>query len=632
MKLNLNTIKKLQEGGQVSAPYVQYTPFFTPTTSSEPTSISKKSTSSTDSAQKQLQEVIGNMVGKGLNNEVRYFAKRVDDLLLNSEILGEPISVRQYTSIISQLNEIQNNKALFDEARKHALDNGTLSEAAITFDGNFYAQNKNGQLQMITPEQYAAKRSDYKLLTNNDILNLRNNNDSLIFDTSISQTVAGSMSISDISTEIDNAIKMIQKEDSSSDMYINKARANEFNLEMQALVQSRLGTAPDNLLYKITSETSTQRNHLNTALVRIWNKLSQQAKNTLIAQSAITEEGDPKQNAYKALADIITYGTYHKESLSIKDEGDIDPLTGRKSGSSGSSSTTEMGPLEIYATAPKSKNYTVQLGSDVSLNSNAYIGPLVGADNKLQNNNYIGDIITKGGLGALLDPNGASLGTGETLSSSDLNKILYTNDQVATTWLPSTTNANGSKVVDLNVMKRIQEAQKEIESLQNPSQEAIDEIYAEHEVPEYLYKGTEPPIEMIQAGLVAQFMVIPAYVPGDVAKKTTIKENGIQPLDSDARADALDAYSRVRAQSSNKEQRNQNYKPSETFFFDSIFGEDVYKTSVFIPLTDEVLLRGAANGNSPLVSKDHMSWEVRKYNQDRIDNPKGIKDNNVFGI
>ena len=631
MEFTFKTIKKLQEGGQVSAPYVQYTPFFTQYASQESKPTSTKSSNSTDAAQKQLQEVIGNMVGKGLNNEVRYFAQRVDDLLLNSEILGEPISVRQYTAIVSQLNEIQNNKAIFDEARKHALENGTLSEAAITFDGNFYAQNKNGQLQMITPEQYAAKRGDYKLLTNDDILNLRNNSNSLIFDTTISQTVAGSMSISDISTEIDNAIKMIQKEDSSSDMYLNKARANEFNLEMQALVQSRLGTAPDNL-YKITTETSTQRNHLNTALVRIWNKLSQQAKNTLIAQSAITEEGDPRQNAYKALADIITYGTYHKESISITDEGEIDPITGRKSNTSGSGSTTEMGPLEIYATAPKSKNYTVQLGSDISLNSNAYIGPLVGVDNKLQNNNYIGDIINKGGLGALLDPNGASLGTGEVLSSTDLDKILYTNDQIATTWLPSIRTSNGSKVVDLEIMQRIQEVQKEIEGLQNPTQEAIDEVYAQHEVPEYLYKGTQPSIELIQAGLVAQFMVIPAYVPGDVAKKTTIKEKGVQPLDSDQRSDALDAYSRVRAQASNKEQRNQNYKPSETFFFDSIFGEDIYKTSVFIPLTDEVLIRGAANGNAPLISKDRMSWETRKYNQDRIDNSKGIKDNNIFGI
>ena len=70
---------------------------------------------------------------------------------------------------------------------------------------------------------------------------------------------------------------MIQKEDTSSDLYINKARANEFNKELQALIQNNLNTSPDNVLYKITSTTSTQRNHLNTALVRIWNKLSQQA-------------------------------------------------------------------------------------------------------------------------------------------------------------------------------------------------------------------------------------------------------------------------------------------------------------------------------------------------------------------
>lgn len=117
---------------------------------------------------------------------------------------------------------------------------------------------------------------------------------------------------------------MIQKEDSSSDLYINKARANEFNSQLQQLINTKLGTAPDDNLYKLTTEVSTQRGHLNTALLRIWNKLPQHAKNTLIAQSAINEDGDPRQNALNSLADLLTYGTYHSEKQSIKDEGTLD--------------------------------------------------------------------------------------------------------------------------------------------------------------------------------------------------------------------------------------------------------------------------------------------------------------------
>ena len=130
------------------------------------------------------------------------------------------------------------------------MDKGTLSEAAITFDGNLYAQDKSGKMVVVNPMDYAENKDQYHLLTNNDLLTLRNNSKAFLFDKTLSQTVAGSLSINDINKEIDTAIKMIQKEDTSSDLYINKARANEFNNELQKLINTKLGTAPDDNLYK----------------------------------------------------------------------------------------------------------------------------------------------------------------------------------------------------------------------------------------------------------------------------------------------------------------------------------------------------------------------------------------------
>ena len=632
MKFN---IKKLQEGGNIQSPYVMYTPFFQPIASQENTSTPTTSTSpsetkkATDSAKKQLEEVIGEMVGNGLNNEVRYFAKSIDNLLLNSEILGTPISVRQYTNIISQLNIIKNNKTVFDEARKHATETGTLSEVAVTYDGNLYAYDKTGAISLITPENYTKKRNDYKLLTNKDLLDLRNNSDGLIFDNTISQTVAGSMSVDDISTEIDNAIKMIQKEDTSSDLYINKARANEFNKELQALIQNNLNTSPDNVLYKITSTTSTQRNHLNTALVRIWNKLSQQAKNTLIAQAAVTEDGNPRQNAYRALADIITYGTYHKEEIKISDEGDLDSL-GNKKGKDGSSSTTELGVFEVYA-GEKNKDYTIRFGSDISLTTKAVVAPLVGADDKLQNNKYLSKIISDGGLGGLVDANGASLGTSKTLNPSDLDKILYMNDQVASAWLPSYRDKNGSKVVDLEVLKRKEDADKELEGLADKSEEVIRQVYEKHNVPEYLYLGIQPDPELVKQGLVTQFMIIPAYVPEDVADKVDLRDY-VSPLNREERKAAAESYKRLRLSAETKDQRSASYVPG-TFW---MAPDAIYKTSVFIPFTDDVIIRSIVDENPPLVSKSRYSAELLYHNQRRVDDPtnpkNNIKDTNPFGL
>lgn len=210
MKLN---IKKFQEGGQL-APWVGYSPFFQPIgreegTSAVANSSAKSGDTKIDNSQKQLKDIIGQMVGKGLTNEVNYFAEQVGNIFADTDLLGQPISVRQYTGLVSRLNEIQNNKQIFDQAKEHALSKGTLSEAAVDYSGNLFAQNTNGELVMITPDQYSEDREGYRILTNNDLLTLRNNSRAYIFDNSLSQTVAGSLNINDISKRIEDIVKSI---------------------------------------------------------------------------------------------------------------------------------------------------------------------------------------------------------------------------------------------------------------------------------------------------------------------------------------------------------------------------------------------------------------------------------------
>lgn len=619
-------IPKLQQGGEISAPWVGYTPFFQPqqteSTSATANASAKSGDTKIDATQKQIQDAIGQLAGKGLTNEVNYFAQQVGDLFADSQMMGQPMSLRQYTNIVSKLNEIQNNKQMFDDAKKIALDKGTLSEAAITFDGNLYAQDMTGNMIVVNPLQYAENRDKYHLLTNNDLLTLRNNSSAFIFDKTLSQTVAGSLSINDINKEIDTAIKMIQKEDSSSDLYINKARANEFNSQLQQLINTKLGTAPDDNLYKLTTEVSTQRGHLNTALLRIWNKLPQHAKNTLIAQSAINEDGDPRQNALNSLADLLTYGTYHSEKQSIKDEGTLDK-SGKKSSSSGG--LTELGPFEIYAGAAKTKDYSVRLGTKYSLQTRANISPLVGADKKLLNNNYMSDIITQGGLGALVDPNGASLGTGEVLSDVDLNKVLYSNDQVATAWLPYTINSNGSKVVDLNALNRLEDADKEIKALNNPSENKKKEIYDKYNVGHLIVKDT-PTAQ--QLNYMTQFMIIPSYIPESVVDKTSAK-SFLEELPRETRKDVQELYNRVRASGSNKDTRTSSFIPDTSWIFPD---EDIYKTSLFLPMSDDIIMRSIVGGNSPVISKDRLEYENMANNQNELDNPVQLDLSDRFGL
>lgn len=610
MKLN---IKKFQEGGQL-APWVGYSPFFQPIgreegTSAVANSSAKSGDTKIDNSQKQLKDIIGQMVGKGLTNEVNYFAEQVGNIFADTDLLGQPISVRQYTGLVSRLNEIQNNKQIFDQAKEHALSKGTLSEAAIDYSGNLFAQNSNGELVMITPDQYSESREEYRVLTNNDLLTLRNNSKAYIFDNSLSQTVAGSLNINDISKRIEEIVKSIGVEKQSSDYYFDKARANQLEKGLQAIVSEKLNTAPDGT-FKLTEEVATQRKNANLALNYIWNNLDQQSRNTLIARAAINNTGDPRENAIESIKNILIFGTDHSYSQSLKDEN-IEGKSGN--GSGGKGGLTDINPLMSYVSDPKNQKYVVNVGDKYSFDAKASIRPLIGAKGEVLNESYLSDIITNGGLGSLVDISGASVGTGVTLNPNDLSKILYEGDRVAMTWLPYITDPKtGSKVVDLNALKRLEDADNEISAIgPTVTEDQKLNIYRAHNVDHLILRNGEP--AQSQLSYMHQFMVIPSLIPEEVAEETQLNKV-TKRLSNDLEDKARDMYSRVRSNLENKLLRANGYVPPEYWLLSD---DDIYKSSIFLPVQDELMSILFTGKTAPQTAKSNLGYEnvIRNTNQ-----------------
>ena len=610
MKLN---IKKFQEGGQL-APWVGYSPFFQPIgreegTSAVANSSAKSGDTKIDNSQKQLKDIIGQMVGKGLTNEVNCFAEQVGNIFADTDLLGQPISVRQYTGLVSRLNEIQNNKQIFDQAKEHALSKGTLSEAAVDYSGNLFAQNTNGELVMITPDQYSEDREGYRILTNNDLLTLRNNSRAYIFDNSLSQTVVGSLNINDISKRIEDIVKSIGVEKQSSDYYFDKARATQLERGLQAIVSEKLNTAPDGT-FKLTEEVSTQRKNANLALNYIWNNLDQQSRNTLIARAAINNTGDPRENAIESIKNILIFGTDHSYSQSLKDEA-IEGKSG--SGSGGSGRMTDINPLMSYVSDPKNQKYTINVGNKYSFDAKASIRPLIGSKGEVLNENYLSDIITDGGLGSLVDISGASVGTRITLNPNDLSKVLYEGDRIAMTWLPYVTDPKtGSKVVDLNALKRLEDADNEISAIgPTVTEDQKLNIYRAHNVDHLILRNGEP--AQSQLSYMHQFMVIPSLIPEEVAEETQLNKV-TKRLSNDLEDKARDMYSRVRSNLENKLLRANGYVPPEYWLLSD---DDIYKSSIFLPVQDELMSILFTGKTAPQTAKSNLGYEnvIRNTNQ-----------------
>lgn len=610
MKLN---IKKFQEGGQL-APWVGYSPFFQPIgreegTSAVANSSAKSGDTKIDNSQKQLKDIIGQMVGKGLTNEVNCFSEQIGNIFADTDLLGQPISVRQYTGLVSRLNEIQNNKQIFDQAKEHALSKGTLSEAAVDYSGNLFAQNTNGELVMITPDQYSEDREGYRILTNNDLLTLRNNSRAYIFDNSLSQTVAGSLNINDISKRIEDIVKSIGVEKQSSDYYFDKARATQLERGLQAIVSEKLNTAPDGT-FKLTEEVSTQRKNANLALNYIWNNLDQQSRNTLIARAAINNTGDPRENAIESIKNILIFGTDHSYSQSLKDEA-IEGKSG--SGSGGSGGMTDINPLMSYVSDPKNQKYTINVGNKYSFDAKASIRPLIGSKGEVLNENYLSDIITDGGLGSLVDISGASVETGITLNPNDLSKVLYEGDRIAMTWLPYVTDPKtGSKVVDLNALKRLEDADNEISAIgPTVTEDQKLNIYRAHNVDHLILRNGEP--AQSQLSYMHQFMVIPSLIPEEVAEETQLNKV-TKRLSNDLEDKARDMYSRVRSNLENKLLRANGYVPPEYWLLSD---DDIYKSSIFLPVQDELMSILFTGKTAPQTAKSNLGYEnvIRNTNQ-----------------
>lgn len=125
-----------------------------------------------------------------------------------------------------------------------------------------------------------------------------------------------------------------------------------------------------------------------------------------------------------------------------------------------------------------------------------------------------------------------------------------------------------------------------------------------------------------------QFMIIPSYIPESVVDKTSAK-NFLEELPRETRKDVQELYNRVRASGSNKDARTTSFVPDTSWIFPD---EDIYKTSLFLPMSDDIIMRSIVGGNSPVISKDRLEYENMANNQNELDNPVQLDLSDRFGL
>lgn len=234
---------------------------------------------------------------------------------------------------------VRHNNELHKNAVKRLESESAGSEAALTTNGELYVYSPKG-LTTVSPTEYAQHKDDkgYQVLTNNDLLYLRQEQDSLAFDGNILNNLSKTVGLKSVSEYV---VKLINDFGTDTKKTSSSSYSHSQLGKIKQGLQQLIGDGPEGF-YKIdqSSETSHQgydyskKESFEAALNYLYQSLPQDMRNVLRAQTAADGLDPTKDNAKLFLVQALSLHTDHK----IDTNFDVDYEGTKVSGKSGSGS------------------------------------------------------------------------------------------------------------------------------------------------------------------------------------------------------------------------------------------------------------------------------------------------------
>ena len=456
MKLN---IKKLQGGGEAGMPFVTYraaASTTTPATSSAETTSSKsskKSDDDNDDDELLSKAVKDELIKKGLPSDVNQFLQQLKSAHESSlsALTGGGVGSLDRNSLYSlaaKANMLIHNANLMESATKQAYDNDGLEEIAVSSVGQLFVKNKNGMIDQMSMGEYKKKKGSVYAMTVNELSKARMYSPSLAFDTEIISTIQNSMGINKINDYMLGIIDKLGTETLNKEGYIDKQKLKETVVGMQGKNPTEselkgiqeLASTYQNMgkdgIYKVTKESSSQRNHISDGFEYLWALLPNNARNVLQARYIV--DGNESANPVNIISNAFIKHT--NESISSK----LDyPAGMNKEGSSEDGKNSEkmynQSHLEKLVNGDLDVNDNIQLysadGADYGFK---FKGTVTSSLPTLDNKNQGPEVLSKAllnGVWGVIDKENIYFGQNK-LQLYDLEKIMYDGGAAANIWVP----------------------------------------------------------------------------------------------------------------------------------------------------------------------------------------------------
>lgn len=586
-------IQKFASGGsQIGGKYADYAapytaldvePQITKDTSSSSSSSSKKSSSSDELGVKDLFKPFDSL--KGLTSDVNYVLKDFSNLL-RSKLLTSPTGeldvstiVSLYTSNLAKVNMLANGWNEYNNVREQLEKTNSLDEVAIDGNGNIMVLTGEG-LDKMTVQEYLDAAGAVRALTNHELLDLRYKNPNFAFRDDIYSNISGV----GMNAVIDKVNKLVQnigstRKEQMSDELSQIAKGIEFvqslNEEGQD-VQQAIGTM------KIVREgraTEDQITQAQQALSAVLQALTPQEQ-ALIAYHSLENGG---KGVVGMLSDLIG----SKTSASIKQTSLISRIWSPTGGAKKSSTTSKTKEDEIKdeKSNPLMQMLQQQGGETRPITwitkdgtqSMGTQGTYYSALNNVKENMSVSAMLSESGIGGILQSiDGITFGN-QRIPSENLKDIMFEKDRGGyVAILPCTTDTNGNRIVDLSIMDTYKEI---VNSITEPKgtdawKKSLARKLKDKGMDQYLIDSNT--LDDRRFGL---FLMIDG-VTTDKWKFNT-KSEWVEKVDPDP----LLEQEMTRALSTNKDKNNYNIDVDDTWGFLEGTWDDIYRGTLYIPLT-----------------------------------------------
>lgn len=275
------------------------------------------------------QEIIKVLGENGIPTDFDYFLSQAQSFLQESTNIfsgKKTNTMAQLIRLRSLANRLKHNNELYKIAVDRVKTEDTGSDVAISNEGHIYVYDGDS-VKKVTQTDYYKNADSYQVLTNSELLHLRERDPNLKFDESILHDLTNSIGIKTVMSQVIDTIKKFGT--TSQKGYTVKAGG-----QVQRGLEALMGLGPDGL-YEYEGSESKAAQDINAAIAYIYRNLNNNARNVLKATAA-AEGLNP--NNIENVTSILKAALFEHTDSTRKVDFVKDPLGKGSSGSSGEGS------------------------------------------------------------------------------------------------------------------------------------------------------------------------------------------------------------------------------------------------------------------------------------------------------